>query len=375
MAAGPFTIGIEEEYLLVVPATGALVARRDPAMMDELRAALGERVSMELLQAQVEVGTAACASIGEARRDLGALRRTVVEVAGRHGAAPIAASTHPFAEWHEQRISDDDRYRSITAEYRALARRQLVCGMHVHIGIHDPELRIALMRRALPFLPVLLALGTSSPFWRGHDTGLKAFRPTIFNELPRTGTPEALDDWADWQTLVELLAASGVCDDPTKIWWDVRPSAKLPTLELRIAEVCTGIEDALTIAAVWQALLRRLAGQRDRDAPWSRFRRTLVEENKWRAQRWGTAAELADYHGTRLVPFAEVVDELVDSLREDAAALGCGPEVERARDIVRRGTSADRQLAVFHERKAAGAADDEALRAVVAWLVEATAST
>ena len=365
-------LGIEEEYLLVDPSSGELVAAQDPKFMPACRERLGEQVTHELLQAQVEVGTKVCPDIPTARADLHRLRRVVADVAGEHGTAIIAASTHPSATWPEQRSTEKERYQKLTADFQVLARRQVISGMHVHVAVEDEDLRIDLMNQVTYFLPHLLALSTSSPFWNGHATGLKAYRRAVADELPRSGSPEFLESWRDWQRLVEILADTGLVEDATQIWWDVRPSAKHPTLELRITDICTEAEDALTIASIYQCLLRHLWRLRVRNQSWRVYRRILIEENKWRAQRWGVEAELADFAAGRLKPMRELVEELIGLLREDAAELGCLPELEHARAMVTGGTSADRQLAIYRAALAGGAADAQAQAAVVDWLREAT---
>jgi glutamate---cysteine ligase / carboxylate-amine ligase len=366
------SLGIEEEYLLVDPDTRELVPAPSPGFMPACKEALGEQVMPELLQAQVEVGTRVCRGVGEARADLARLRGTVARIAGEHGMALIAASTHPSACWSEQRSTEQERYQVLTRDYQALARRQVISGMHVHAQIEDEDLRIDLMNQVTYFLPHLLALSASSPFWRGQDTGLKAIRPSIFGDLPRSGTPELFESWREWQRVVEVLAETGLCTDATQIWWDVRPSAKHPTLELRITDVCTTLEDALTIAALYQSLLRRLWRLRSCNQSWRVYRRILVEENKWRAQRWGVEAELADYGAGCLKPMRVLVEELIELLRADADELGCLAELERAREIVAGGTSADRQLAVHRRALAEAASAEEARCAVVDWLVQET---
>jgi carboxylate-amine ligase len=366
------SLGIEEEYLLVDPFTRGLVRSPDPAFMAACRDALGEQVTSELLQSQVEVGTCICGDLAEARNDLARLRRSVAAVARDHGMGLVAASTHPFAEWDEQRSTALDRYESLTEDYQALARRQLISGMHVHVAVEDEDLRIDLMNQAGYFLPHLLALSTSSPFWRGRPTGLKAFRPSIFGDLPRSGSAEHLESWSAWQDLLGFLAETGLCSDATQVWWDIRPSARHPTLELRITDVCTRLEDALTVAALFQALLHRLWRLRAANQSWRVYRRILLEENKWRAQRWGIEAELADLGAGCLKPMRTLVEELIELVREDAIELGCLAEVERAREIVERGTSADRQIALYHEALREGASPEEACRMVVDWLLEAT---
>jgi carboxylate-amine ligase len=284
----------------------------------------------------------------------------------------IAASTHPSAAWQEQRNVDLDRYRNLTEDYQAIARRLVICGMHVHAGIEDDELRIDLMNQLSYFLPHLLALSTSSPFWQGQDTGLKSFRLTLMGNLPRTGIPELFESYGEWQRLLAEMDETGVCDDATKIWWDARPSAKHPTLEMRICDVCTSIEDTLTIAALYQALLGALWRLRARNQTWRLYRPILIGENKWRAQRFGTEGRLADYGRRSLVPFPDLLDELIALVADEAERLGCRAEVERARGIVARGTSADRQLWLYKAALTAGANEGEARRQVVDWLLQET---
>ena len=262
--------------------------------------------------------------------------------------ALVAASTHPTASWTEQQNTDKERYQTLTEDFQALARRQVISGMHIHAEIEDEDLRIDLMNQVGYFLPHLLALSTSSPFWDGQDTGLKAFRRAVAGDLPRSGSPETFASWREWQRLVEILAEVGLVEDATQIWWDIRPSAKHPTLELRITDICTSVEDALTIAALFQSLLRHLWRLRTRNQSWRRYRRILIEENKWRAQRWGVEAELADFAaGT---PEADAragrrADRTCCATTPPSSAAS--PELERARGIVAGGTSADRQLAVY----------------------------
>ncbi len=365
-------LGIEEEYLLIDPISGDLVRTPDPAFMDACRAALDGQVTHELLQAQVEVATPPCATVAEAQAELARLRREVAAAAHAHGMAIAAASTHPFAHWTEQHNTEQERYRLLADDLQMLARRQVIGGMHIHAGIADEDLRIDLMNQVSYFLPHLLALSTSSPFWIGHDTGLKAYRPTISNSLPRSGLPEQLNSWRDWQRLVDTLAETELLEDASQIWWDVRPSAKHPTLELRVTELCTDLRHAGSLAALYQSLLHHLWRLRTRNQSWRSYRRILIEENKWRAQRRGIEAELADFAAGRLRPVAELVAELIDMLQPDARELGCLSELEGLRTILVDGTSADRQLAVYRAALDRGARPPEALQAVVQWLAQAT---
>ena len=366
------TLGLEEEYLLVDPASRDLVAAPPAEFMQRCQDRLGERVTHELLQAQVEVGTTVCENVGVVRAQLMELRATVAATAREFGMAMIAASTHPFANWRAQKKVEKERYRVLARDMQTLASRLVICGMHVHAGIEDEEIRIDLMNQATYFLPHLLALSSSSPFWEGQPTGLKAYRPTIFGDLPRSGLPEYFASADEWRHMLHLLAQTGLCDDATKIWWDIRPSARYPTLELRVSDICTRLDDAITVAALWQAILGTLYRLRANNQTWRRYRRTLVDENKWLAQRYGIAAELADFGVLARKPFGVLMEEIIELVRDEAMRLGCLPEVLRARDILDRGTSADRQLTVHARALADGASEREAAQAVVDWLIEET---
>jgi carboxylate-amine ligase len=366
------SLGVEEEYLLVDPVSRDLVAAPPAGFMACCQQRLAGRAAHELLQAQVEVDTKVCRNLAEVRQELAELRATIARTAQDFGMALIAASTHPFASWRAQRRVDKERYNVLARDMAALAERLVICGMHVHAGIEDEELRIDLMNQATYFLPHLLALSTSSPFWEGRPTGLKAYRPTVFGELPRSGLPEYFASVDEWHQMLRLLARTGLCDDATKIWWDVRPSARFPTLEMRICDVCTRLEDALTIAALWQSILATLYRLREGNQTWRRYRRTLLAENKWLAQRHGISAALADYGALTCKPFGVLLEELLELVRPEAARLGCLDEVLNARHILDRGTSADRQLAVHAKSLAAGADQREAQMAVVDWLIAET---
>lgn len=365
-------LGIEEEYLLVDRATRDLVREPPPELFQACTDVLGDAVTNELLQAQIEIGTPPCADIAQARHELAYLRRTVAEIVGGFGIGLVAASTHPFASWRNLKRVEKERYDSLAADMQIAARRLAICGMHVHCAVEDPDLRIDLMRQAVYFLPHLLALSTSSPYWRGEDTGLKAYRPSVFRDLPRTGLPEPMTSWADWQNLIGLLERSGLCDDASKIWWDLRPSTKFPTLEMRVCDVCTTMEDAIAIAAVFQALIGFLAQLHRDNLCWRSHRHALVAENMWRAQRYGIEGEFADFGVMSLKPFALLMQELAALLAEQADRLGTVAELQHIGTIVERGTSADRQRAVFAQAQADGADDRQAQHAVVDWLMTET---
>jgi len=367
-----FTIGIEEEYLLVDPATRDLV--RDPGdqVMAECQAILGSQVSPEFLKAQVEVGTRVAPSVGEARDDLRRLRSALFEVVDRHGLALIAASTHPFADWADQQVTERDRYLLLAKDLQVVVRRLVICGMHVHVGIEDPELRIDLMNQASYFLPHLLALSTSSPFWHGMESGLKSYRMSVFHSLPRTGLPEHFSSWAEYERHVDALVKPGLMEDATKLWWDIRPSARYPTVEMRISDVCTRIEDGITIAALFQSIMSMLFRRRAHNQRWRTYANMLVAENVWRAQRYGVEASLMDFGRGELVPYRDLLDELIELVDEDARELGCLAEVVRARDIVSGGTSADRQLATYRAAISTNRGERDALVAVVDELIADT---
>jgi len=367
-----FTLGIEEEYLLVDRTSRDLVTDPPAGLLAECQEKLPGQVTAEFMRSQIEVGTRICSSLGEAAADLGRLRATVAEVAGRHGLAPIAASTHPFAHWQLQRHTDQERYNLLARDIQGPLRRLVICGMHVHVGLEDPQLRIDLMGQMSYFLPHLLALSTSSPFWRGEDTGLNSYRIAVFAELPRTGLPELFDSWGEYERHLGVLVAAGLIEDGSKLWWDLRPGVGKPTLEMRICDVCTRLADGIAIAAIYRCLTRMLWRLRRANQRWRRYAAMLVDENRWRAQRYGIDAGLVDFGKGAIVPYAELLEEIIALTREDAEHFGCVAEVEHARSILARGTSAHRQRAIVAAARAAGKTPIEAQREIVDWLIAAT---
>ncbi|WP_428409098.1 carboxylate-amine ligase [Hyphococcus sp.] len=368
------TLGIEEEYLLIDPQTRDLVPEPSPDFMKECQDRLGERVTPEFLKCQVEIGTPVCADISEARHHLTALRSAIINTAEKHGMKLIAASTHPFAQWGRQKHTAAPRYDLLDADMGGAIRRMLICGMHVHAGVEDKELRIDLLNQTRYFLPHLLALSTSSPFWGGHDMQMRCSRLGIFDSMPRTGIPDRYESWSEYERMIERLVNAGVMEDSTKLWWDMRPSARFPTLEMRITDVCTRIEDALSIAALYQSILRMLARIKQKNMRWRIYPRIMLEENRWRAQRYGCTKSMIDLGRGECLPFGSLIEEILEIIQEDAVALGCLKEVQHARTILKRGTSACRQVDVFAKAKADGADDTEALIKVVDMLVEETAA-
>lgn len=369
MAEPSFTMGIEEEYLLVHEDSLEL-AEAPQELMDACTSALGDQVSPEFLRCQVEVGTGVCKTIAEAREDLKRLRSTVKEMSGKHGLAPLAVSCHPTADWRDQHHTDKERYNALRNDLAGVAQRMLISGMHVHIGIEDDDLRIDLMNQASYFLPHLLALSCSSPFWQGHDTGLASYRLTVFDNLPRTGLPPRLESYGAYTRAVQTIVATGAIEDATKVWWDLRPSDRFPTLESRICDMNPRLEHVLTLAALTQCLMRMLWRLKSLNQRWRIYDHFLVGENRWRAQRYGISKGLIDFGRGEVVPMAELTEELIALLAVDADQLGCMAEVEGVRDILAVGNSSDRQRKVLRKALDEGQDQGMAMKAVVGSLIE-----
>jgi glutamate---cysteine ligase / carboxylate-amine ligase len=347
----PFTFGIEEEYHLVDLATRDLKAA--PAgFMDACKARLGDRVSPEFLATQIEIGTPVCRSFKEARAEVARLRGAIGEIAKGYNMAPIAAGTHPFADTIGLPTTDKERYRVIAVDLAGIGRRMSMCGMHVHVGIDDPDTRIDIMNQMRYFLPHLLVLSTSSPFWKGVDTGLKSYRLAIVDESPRTGLPDRFTSWTEYQETVNVLVRAGILEDAS--------------------DVATRLDDTIAIAALYVCIARMLYRLRRDNLCWRTYPVFLLEENRWRAQRYGARGELFDFGKGTLVPFSQLIAELTARVAEDADALGCEAEVAHCRTIVARGTSADRQVSVHERAIAAGRSSEDALRTVVDHIIAET---
>ncbi len=370
-----FTIGIEEEYLLVDLKTRELAIEPPEEILSECEARLpGHIVTPEFLRSQIEVGTCICRNVTEARTALTELRGTAAEVAKKYGLGLMAASVHPFADWQQLKTTPKERYDVIARDLQTTVRRLMICGMHVHCAIEDPELRIDLMNQASYFLPHLLALSTSSPFWRGKVSGLKSYRVSVFDGLPRTGVPDRFESFGEYTRFVETLVEAGAFEDASKLWWDMRPSAKFPTLEMRLADVCPLMEDAIAIAALYSCILRMLYRLRRSNQRWRVYPQTLVAENRWIAQRFGVEGKLIDFGIPAPVPMGALIEEIIAITAEDAAALQCEQEVAHTREIVRRGTSADRQLVLYRQAIADGVGEEAALVKVVDQVLQETLS-
>ncbi len=364
-----FTLGIEEEYLVVDLGSRSLVSEPAEGFFKACNERLGEQVTNEFLQCQIEVGTRPHAKVRDAIIELRAMRKAIAEVAGTFGYAPIAASTHPFARWRDQHHTRKERYEEIKSDIGLSARRLAICGMHIHVCIEDDDERIDLMNQASYFLPHLLALSCSSPFWEGEDTRLASYRLTVMDALPRTGLPDQMASHSEYRRLVSHLIAAGCIEDATKIWWDIRPSDKYPTLEQRVTDVCSRIEDAAGIAALYQSLLAFLHGLRTCNQRWRIYPATMIRENRWRAQRYGVQGELVDHGASRLTAFEDLVEELIDLVGGDADMLGCKRELLDLRRIAAEGTSATRQRRTHEAALEAGEDGPAAGRAVVDALI------
>jgi carboxylate-amine ligase len=367
--AGDFRFGIEEEYFVND------AVKRDAARgrLKEFFAACGEHfseddVQREMLEPQMEVASPPSADFAETRRKLASLRSGLGALAGEHDLTIMAAGTHPLAAWTRQRATAKARYGKLMHDLQMLGSRNMVCGLHVHVEVPDLAARVDLMNRSLPFLPLLLALSTSSPFWQAQRTGLLGYRLAAYREMPRTGLPELFESAADYDRYIDTLVAARAIEDSSYVWWVIRPSRKHPTLELRVADSCTRLEDTLALAALYRCLVRRLARDPNLNAGLTGASRAIVGENCWRAQRYGIHGSFVDEASRSARPVAEVLEHALASVADDAAALGCAPEVQATRAILARGTSADRQLALHTEALGRGLPNREALASVVDWL-------
>ena len=359
-----FTLGIEEEFQIVDPHTRELRSHVSE-ILDEGRMLLGEQIKPEMIQSQIEVGTGICKNIQEARADITNLRSVISTLAAKNGLRIVAASTHPISRWQDQKIFDDDRYELLVQELQTVARSLLIFGVHVHVGVADRERQIHIMNASRYFLPHVLALTTSSPFWMGHNTGLKSYRSEIFKQFPRTDIPDHFDSYPGFERYVELLVKTGCINDGKKIWWDCRPHPYFPTLEFRICDIPTRVDDTIAIAALFQAIVAKLYKLMDSNMGFRLYRRMLIQENKWRAVRYGLQGKMIDFGKNKEVPVVDLIRELLDFVDDVVDDLDSRKEIEHIHTILERGTSADEQLRVYKETND--------LKAVVDHLIELTA--
>ena len=358
-----FTLGIEEEFQIVDPKTRELRSHVSE-FLEEGKMILGEQIKPEMIQSMIEVGTGICKNIQEARVDITRLRSIISGLAGKTGLAIVAASTHPFSHWEDQKIYDDERYSLLVQELQNVARSLLIFGLHVHVGVADLDRRIHIMNAARYFLPHVLALTTSSPFWVGHNTGLKSYRSEVFKQFPRTDIPDHFDSYSSFQRYVDLLVRTGCINDGKKIWWDLRPHPVFPTLEFRICDIPTRVDDTVAIAALFQAIVAKLTKLIEKNLGFRLYRRMLIQENKWRAVRWGIDGKMIDFGKQKEVPTRDLILELLEFVDDVVDELGSRKEIEHIHTILERRTSAEEQLRVFEETKD--------LNAVVDRLIELT---
>jgi glutamate---cysteine ligase / carboxylate-amine ligase len=363
MATGPsLTIGIEEEYQIIDPETRELRSYITE-MLAEGQVILAEQIKPELHQSMVEVGSMVCKTPAELRTELVRLRRTVMELAAHKNLRIAAAGTHPFSSWVTQEITPLERYLGVHKDMQQLAQQLLIFGTHVHVAIEDRELLMDVMNVARYMLPHVLALSTSSPFWMGRDTGLKSYRSVVFRNFPRTGIPRVFASWADMMYLVDTMVKTNSIPDGTKIWWDLRPNWKYPTLEFRICDVCTRVDEAICIAAILQAIVAKVWKQRRDNMTFRVYPAELIEENKWRAVRFGLDGKLIDFGKQEELPARDLIRELIGWFLDDVLDdLGSRKEVEYAYRILDEGTSADRQLATYNETGDLNAVVDRLVR-------------
>ena len=370
--AGDYQFGIEEEYFVVDGETRAVLRKMRSAFVMALKRNLGPVVTREMLQTQIEVMTPPAKSVGDARDALRNARRAVGDIAEEHELSFFASGTHPTATWSDTQQTPAQRYDGVMHDLQMIGERNLLCGLHVHVELPDPELRVDVMRRMSPYVPLLIALATSSPFWRGRRTGLMGYRLAAYDELPRTGMPPLFGDKADYDSYISTLVEARVIPDESYIWWALRPSKRHPTLELRAPDSCTRIEDALAVASIYRSLIRHLVHNPKVNADLTVVDAAIALENKWRAQRYGIHGSFVDRRSRRAITIPEVIESLIEQVAVDARELGCEEEVASARTILKDGTSADMQISVFREAEHRTGSRSDALRAVTAWLADTT---
>ena len=343
-----FTLGIEEEYQVIDPVTRELISH-DQQIVSEAAKVLDEQVKAEMHQAVVEVGTNICKNITEARTEITYLRKSISDIAKSLGFRIGAAGTHPFSEWQKQLITPNPRYDEIVNELQDTARSNLIFGLHVHVGIEDKAVALHLTNAMRYFLPHLFALSTNSPFWEGRNTGFKSFRSKVFDKFPRTGIPGVFDNLADYENYVNLLVKTKCIDNPKKIWWDIRVHPFYPTLEVRICDAQMTIDETMSIAALIQAIVVKLYRLKLQNLNFITYHRALINENKWRASRYGIDGKLIDFGKECEVETRLLLEELLLFVDDVIDELDSRKDIENIRNMMKNGTGADRQLAVFNE--------------------------
>jgi len=367
-----FQFGIEEEYFVVDRRSGRLKSRLSLPFMKVAKKKLGPNLMYELLQSQIEVATTPITSSEDARHQLKYFRATLADLGRDYNIGIVAAGTHPLALPHQQQMTPKRRYAKVAKDLGMVAWGNPLCGLHVHVEVPDPDQRVALMHRLVMFLPVLLALSTSSPFWMGCKTGLLGYRNAANDAFPRTGFPEMFQSLADYDAYVRALVDAKIISDATYIWWALRPSLRHPTLELRLTDCCTAVDDAVAIAALFRALVCHAVRHPNFNSSLCAVARALAEENRWRAQRYGIDGTYVDSTSRQAVKFGDLLDQIMENVREDAISLGIERDLRHLHLIRRRGTSAHAQLALYEQLRAQGQPPKAAMREVAKWLRTST---
>ncbi|HMF24375.1 MAG TPA: carboxylate-amine ligase [Pseudolabrys sp.] len=372
VVARMYTFGMEEEYFLFDVKTRHSVRRADKKFLSAAQKQLGSHVMTEMLQSQLEVATPPCTDMDEARAHLAHFRRTLAKAAAEHKLGLAAMGTFPLAFWPEQTVTPKKRYGAIMDDLQMIGYRNMLCGMHVHVAVPDVATRINLIMRLTPYLPLLLALSTSSPFWQGHLTGLVGYRLAAYDELPRTGLPELFRTNDDYREYVAALTWAKIIPDASYIWWAIRPSLNNPTIELRVSDSCTRLDDAIAIAALFRCLVRALDRDRALNAGFDRVGRAITQENKWHAQRYGIGATFVEPFSRSPLTLREWLDQVLDFIAEDITALACAAQIKHLHAIAAQGTSADHQIEIFGKARLAGRRRLTALKEVVDWAAAET---
>jgi glutamate---cysteine ligase / carboxylate-amine ligase len=360
------SIGIEEEYQTIDPVTRDLRSHIHAEIVAKGRTLLGEIVKPEMHQSVVEIGTGVCKNIKEAKEEMRSIRRQIITLARENNLRLAAGGTHPFAQWREQEIYPDERYRTIVEDMKMVARANLIFGLHVHVGVEDRETAIQIMNGARYFLPHLLALSANSPFWLGMETGLRSYRCKVFDKFPRTQIPDLFQSWSEFENFVSLLIKTNCIDNAKKIWWDIRPHPHFPTLEFRICDIPMRLDETIAIAALCQAVIAKLYKLHERNLAFRHYSRALIMENKWRASRYGLDGKLIDFGKQMEVPVRSLIGEILEFVSDEVEELDSVEEVGYIRRILDEGNGADRQLRVF--------AETGDLKKVVDYMIEETAT-
>lgn len=367
-----YSFGLEEEFFLSRADTGALAIDLARPLLDEARCELGDRVTSEMLQSQIEIASPIFGHVDEAHYEMGRLRWALGQIAACMGLNIVASGTHPLGVWQEQLIADELRYEQLMADFRIIGHRNLVCGLHVHVSVPSCVDRVELMNRVMRWLPLLLALSTSSPFWNARITGLLSYRQALYDEWPRSGIPDFFENEADYAAFTDRMTRAGAIRDSSDLWWAIRPALRYPTLELRIADSCTHVGDSVAIASLFRCLVAATVRHPRFGTRQTTHTRRIVDENRWRAKRDGIHAQFIVEASSDVRSVAQVLDDALAFVADEAHNLQCAQVVESLKGILHRGTSAHRQLRIYNERRAAGLNRSDALRQVLAWLETAT---